>query len=284
MANLTRELEAKKRELAETKSKLPAGLKTIKLETETGNIAAVPGFKGLPTGISNILFGGSESSSPVETTKPGNGSNQARDPRKRPGPVASTSTTAAEKSSTLATMSDEDLLAKAAQELADLSKPGQAAPEPTMVFPPPAFPTMPNFPPPPVVPTMPHFPPPATGHDMIPPPPTIGSMRPPGFVKPGVPWARSFEPRGAEHPAERSAPRSDWQQQQGDRNWNRRDDDGRRDRGGSAAWNERGNRNASWNERGDRREDRHRPREGDDYDRRGGYGHKQVRTMPTRPV
>ena len=257
LARLQRQLDAHKRQLEEKKKET----KVKSAEQAT----AVPGFQDLPAGIASILFGDAKD-------KNGSG-NSDRDPRKRAG---GNSSSTSDKSSTLGSMTDEDLLAKAAQQLADMQKPesGSGRPEVavgSMSVPPPAFPNVPTFIPPPAIGSMPpNFPLPQNL-----------DMRPPGYAAPGwhqegqAPsgsWSRS---RGAGHPpADRG--QGDWHQGS-DRGWNRpphpprreeRYDDGRRQRGGG--WSDRHD--------GDEFRDRKRRNGSHDEDRRGrnwGSGYRE---------
>ena len=245
LARLTKKLEAHKRILADTTKAQD------KSEAESNDPSSVPGFKGLPAGIASILFGGAESGSDTSSRadKSGNG-NQDRDPRKRGATLSQ-----AEKSSTLSNMSDEDLLAKAEQQLKDLQK---TEPVVTTTVPPPFStlpPVMPHFGPPP------NFPPPAM-KGMIPPPPPVLSLRPPGFAgpswppegPPGVPWGRGgYDRRGVGDHSDRG--RGD--RQSGDRSWNRHSNRGDRYDDG---------RHRGWSDRGE-----HRGQYRDDYS--GGRGH-----------
>jgi len=272
LARLTKKLEVHKRLLAGGSAKAKD-----KSEAESNDPSSVPGFKGLPAGIASILFGGAEGGSDTSSKadKSGNG-NQVRDPRKR-----GTTLSQAEKSSSLSNMSDEDLLAKAEQQLRDIQK---SEPAVTITAPPPFStlpPVMPHFGPPP------NFPPPAM-KGMIPPPPPVLSMRPPGFAGPSWPpegppggsWGRGgYDRRGVGDHSDRG--RGDWHS--GDRGWNRnsnrgdRYDDGRRRGGG---WSDRGEHRGQYRDeysggRGhDRRDQPHyagKRRNGShDDDRRGG--------------
>jgi hypothetical protein len=256
LAKLQRELDAHKRQLEEKKKEMAKS---------ADQATAVPGFSDLPVGIANILFGDAKD-------KNGAG-NPDRDPRKRAGGNASST---AEKSSTLGSMTDEDLLAKAAQQLADMPKPeaGLGRPEVavgSMSVPPPAFPALPTF-----------IPPPSIGGSMppnfqLPPNLDLISQHPPvrqpgygvpgwrseGQQAPGSSWSR-----GRDHPPSDRG-RGEWQPGS-DRGWNRHPPPARREERYDDAHRQRG---GGWSEDrrdgGDEFRDRKRRNGSHDEERRG---------------
>ncbi len=120
LAKLTQEIEQHKKDIA------TIGGKTSSASNEDyipglSDDPGLPSYKGLPSTITSILFGGGPSSGSTSAGKHDN-----RDPRKKPSaPAASTA-------STLGKMSDADLIAKAALEMGDppmgVSNQGQGTP------------------------------------------------------------------------------------------------------------------------------------------------------------